>query len=217
MKYYIGIDPSINSTGICIQKFDGDVKIKEDFIILKPADYNKLESKWLNKKEKEAENAIEHFQYCFYEKRDLSIYKDYSHFQEYWKSWNMCTCAKTIYNLIKDWTKDNPEGIYIVIEGISYGSAQRTKSIFDLAGLNYLIRDKFIEKEGYTFIITPPSEIKKFASGNGNCNKDIMINIFTINHPEFKIVPKVDDISDAWFMSNFSKYFIENNIDKGEN
>ena len=82
MIYYVGIDPSINSTGICIQKFDGDVKIKEDFIILKPADYNKLESKWLNKKEKEAENAIEHFQYCFYEKRDLSIYKDYSHFQE---------------------------------------------------------------------------------------------------------------------------------------
>ena len=206
-----------------MQKFDGDVKIKEDFIILKPADYNKLESKWLNKKEKEAENTIEHFQYCFYEKRDLSIYKDYSHFQEYWKSWNMCTCAKTIYNLIKDSEPFTVEGYTATVtyteKKIQNDGeiVENRESIFDLAGLNYLIRDKFIEKEGYTFIITPPSEIKKFASGNGNCNKDIMINIFTINHPEFKIVPKVDDISDAWFMSNFSKYFIENNIDKGEN
>ena len=106
---------------------------------------------------------------------------------------------------IKEFTKDNPETIQIVIEGISYGSVQRTKSIFDLAGLNYLVREKFIEKEGINLTIAPPSEIKKFASGNGNCNKEVMVNLFMLSHQGFDIIPKVDDISDAWFMSNYAK------------
>lgn len=204
MTYFIGIDPSINSTGICIQKFNDEEKISEDFIILKPGDKGKPESKWLTKKEKLAEEQLYNFQYCFYSKIDLAHYKDLNHFSEYWKTNNMCNCAKTIYDIVKEWTKDNPENIYIVMEGISYGSASRTKSIFDLAGLNYLVRDKFIQKYNIIFTIATPSEIKKYASGNGNCNKDIMINLFLTSHPELNIIPKIDDIGDAWFMSNYA-------------
>ena len=58
MTYFIGIDPSINSTGICIQKFNEKEKISEDFIILKPGDKDKPESKWLTKKEKLAEEQL---------------------------------------------------------------------------------------------------------------------------------------------------------------
>ena len=209
MKYFIGIDPSINSTGICIQKFDNNVKLHEDFIILKPVDKQKSESKWLNKKEKNAEDQLENFQYCFYPKIDLTPYKELNHFGEYWKSKNISVCAKTIKDIVKEWTKDNPEQICIVMEGISYGSSNRTKSIFDLAGLNYLIRDKFIERPDIIFTIATPSNIKKFASGNGNCNKDIIVNLFKQTHTEFDIVPKIDDISDAWFMSNYAKQLYE--------
>ena len=209
MVYYVGIDPSINSTGICIQKYDGNLKINEEFIILKPCDKNRPEDKWLNKKEKQAEEQLQNFQYCFYSKMDLTPYKDLNHYHEYWKSWNICLCAKTVKDIIKEWTKDNPIQIHIVIEGISYGSAQRTKSIFDLAGLNYLIREKFLQKENIIFTIATPSEIKKFATGNGNCNKELMVNLFKMTNPEFEIIPKIDDIADAWFMSNYAKYVKE--------
>lgn len=214
MQYFIGIDPSMNSTGLCIKKYDGDVKIREDFIIIKPRDVDKPESKWLVKKERIAEESLDNFQYCFYPKIDLAPYKDLdTHFGEYWKSWNMIMCAKTIKDVIKEWTKDNPEEIWIVIEGISYGSSLKTKSIYDLAGLNYLIREKFIEKEGVVFNIATPAEVKKFASGKGNNNKDVMVNLFLASHKDFEIVPKNDDIADAFFMSGYAKN-IHDKLDK---
>lgn len=217
MQYFIGIDPSINSTGICIQKYDGNIKIKEEFIIIKPGDTEKPESKWLVKKEKVAEESLSNFQYCFYPKMDLAPYKELdNNFGEYWKSWNMIMCAKTIYDVINEFTKDNPKFISIVIEGISYGSTQRTKSIFDLAGLNYLIREKFIGKETETiktiFTIATPAEIKKFASGKGNNNKDIMIDMFLGSHKEFSILPKIDDIADSFFMASYSKNLYDKEI-----
>ena len=127
MIYYIGIDPSINSTGICIQKFNKNTKKSENFIVLS-------KERKLTKKETEAAEKISNFEYRFYKAEDLSIYKDYNHFREYWKSYNLINCAKEIYNIIKKYTKDKPEKLYIVIEGISYGSL-KTQSIFDLAGL----------------------------------------------------------------------------------
>lgn len=209
MQYFIGIDPSMNSTGICVQKCDGEIKLKEEFIILKPNIKEKPEDKWLNKKEKLAQNSDLPFEYMFYDKMDLTPYKELNHYLEYWKSYNMISCTNKIKEIIKEFTKDNPETIQIVIEGISYGSVQRTKSIFDLAGLNYLVREKFIEKEGTNLTIAPPSEIKKFASGNGNCNKEVIVNLFMLSHQGFDIIPKVDDISDAWFMSNYAKKLYE--------
>ena len=81
-------------------------------------------------------------------KIDLDLYKDNNLFSEYWKTVNMSRIVKAIKYCIYD----NIQGrknvkLYIVQEGISYGSSIRTKSIFDLAGLNYMIRNEFIEKE----------------------------------------------------------------------
>lgn len=198
MEYFVGIDPSINSTGICIRKYDGENFVKENFVILTP-------NRKLTKKENTANDSIFNFEYVFYDSEDLKTYSGMNHFSEYWKSWNMICCAKAIKDVVKEFTKDNPEKISIVLEGISYGSSVRTRSIFDLAGLNYLVREKFIEKENIIVTIATPSEIKKFASGNGNCNKEVIVSLFKASHPELEIVPKIDDISDAWFMSNYAK------------
>ena len=67
MQYFIGIDPSMNSTGICVQKYDGDEKIKEEFIILKPNNKLKPESKWLNRKEQLAQESNLPFEYIHLE------------------------------------------------------------------------------------------------------------------------------------------------------
>lgn len=200
MEYFVGIDPSINSTGICIQKCDDDLNlIREDFIIL-------THERKLTKREIIARESILNFNYEFYDYEDLKTYKEYgdNHLLEWWKTSNMISCADKIFHIVREFTKDNPRNINIVIEGISYGSSIRTRSVFDLAGLNYLIREKFLNKEGIVLTIATPSEIKKFASGNGNCKKEIMVSLFKNSHEDLKIIPKIDDISDAWFMSNFA-------------
>ena len=36
MDVFVGIDPSLNSTGLCILKYDNEEKISEYFAIIKP-------------------------------------------------------------------------------------------------------------------------------------------------------------------------------------
>lgn len=198
MEIFIGIDPSLNSTGLCLQFYEDDQFVKDMYYIIKP---NKL-----TKREQLAKDTLLNFDYALYEKIDLNIYKDNNLFFEYWKTVNMIRIVKTI----KDCIYDNVQGrtnvkLYIVQEGISYGSSIRTKSVFDLAGLNYMIRSEFIEKENILFFISPPTHIKKFATGIGNCKKELIIDLFKQTHKELaEILPKVDDIADAYYMSCYA-------------
>lgn len=206
MEIFVGIDPSLNSTGICMQFYEGDKFVKNMYYIVKP---NKL-----TKREQAAQDNLINFDYALYEKIDLDIYKDNNLFSEYWKTVNMIRIVKKI----KECIYDNIQGrkqykLYIVQEGISYGSSIRTKSIFDLAGLNYMIRNEFIEKEDSLFFIAPPTHIKKFATGIGNCKKELVISLFKTTEPNLnKWLPKVDDIADAYYMSKFARQiYLENN------
>jgi Holliday junction resolvasome RuvABC endonuclease subunit len=112
----------------------------------------------------------------------------------------------TIINEMSKYINDEYFESFIVIEGISYGSSIRTKSVFDLAGLNYLIRYKLIKAFDHSkFTIVPPSELKKFTTGKGNANKDTIVALFQLLYPDLSI-PKLDDIADAYFMSNYAKH-----------
>ena len=194
MNFFIGIDPSINSTGVTILKYDENNLIDKYFFIIKP---NKLTKK-------EEKISIKNFEYILYDKIDISIYKDINnHFSEYYKTINMITISETIFNLIDKYTNKDDQ-IYISMEGISYGSSLKTKSIFDLAGLNYLIRYHVIKSGHMNLTICPPQEIKKFASGKGNSNKDILINSFVVIYPEFNQIPKIDDLVDSYYMANYA-------------
>jgi Holliday junction resolvasome RuvABC endonuclease subunit len=208
MNMYVGIDPSINSTGIVIQIFDENIKIKEHFYIIKPDK--------LTKKEQIAQGKYIFFDYILYTKLDLKNENDNNHISELHKTLNMIKIVDNIYNLIYDHINEyNVEYAIIVQEGISYGSSIRTKSVFDLAGLNYMIRYKLLKllnnNDNLQLIIGTPSEIKKWVTGSGNCNKEIMIEMFKSIYSDFDI-PKVDDISDAYFMSLYAKKIFENNI-----
>ena len=206
MEIFVGIDPSLNSTGLCLQFYEDNKMVKDIFYIIKP---NKL-----TKREQTAQDTLINFDYVLYNKIDLNIYKDNNLFYEYWKTVNMISIVKKI----KECIYDNIQGrkqykLYIVQEGISYGSSARTKSVFDLAGLNYMIRNEFIEKENISFFIAPPTHIKKFATGIGNCKKELIIELFKSVEPELaEKLPKVDDIADAYYMSKFARQiYIDNN------
>ena len=91
------------------------------FYIIKP---NKL-----TKREQAAQDTLINFDYVLYDKIDLDMYKDNNLFSEYWKTVNMISIVKKI----KECIYDNIQGrkqykLYIVQEGISYGSSARTKS-----------------------------------------------------------------------------------------
>lgn len=217
IEIFVGIDPSLNSTGLCLQFYEDNKMVKDMFYIIKP---NKL-----TKREQAAQDTLINFDYVLYDKIDLDMYKDnnvkfgnehiYNNlFSEYWKTVNMISIVKKI----KECIYDNIQGrksykLYIVQEGISYGSSARTKSVFDLAGLNYMIRNEFIEKENISFFIAPPTHIKKFATGIGNCKKELIIELFKSVEPELaNNLPKVDDIADAYYMSKFARHiYLENN------
>lgn len=205
MIVFIGVDPSINSTGLCIQFWEDNIKIKEYFAIIKPDK--------LTKKEQLAQDEYLFFDYVLYKRYDLKQF-DNNHDHEYHKTLNMISVLDSVIDTIKDNISDiNNVEIYIVQEGVSYGSTIRTKSVFDLAGLNYMIRERFIKRDNFHLTIATPSEIKKFASGNGNCNKEVMINLFKILYPNFNL-PKIDDICDAYFMASYAKYLYDKEINQ---
>ena len=196
---YVGIDPSINSTGITIARYENNVEVEIKFYIIKNGK--------LTKRESAANDSIDNFEYIIYNKIDLTQFKDDNHVFEYYKTKNMVEVVNTIYDLILNEVKKYASAVNVVIEGISYGSSIRTKSVFDLAGLNYMIRYKLITSDiqHLNLSIATPSNIKKYATGKGNANKESIMTIFKYIFPEMQNIPKLDDIADSYFMAMFSR------------
>ena len=178
---YAGIDQSINSTGICI--LDNG---QEYFYIIKPAPKTN--------KEKLVESAITNFEYCIYPHDNISTYKTNSE-REIAKTNNILRISNVVQQIL---AKHNVD--YVCMEGISYGS--RTSSLCDLAGLNYILRSTI---GLYNLYIATPSEVKKYWTGIGNCNKSLMIEQFVESRPLFSSLPKNDDIADACAMAYLCK------------
>ena len=197
---YVGIDPSINSSGITCLAYEDGKLIREMYYIIKPDK--------LTKKEDEAEKKyIDKFMYVLYQKPEYD--KENNHAVEYYKTKILKLILENIEQIIRKFiyqiTYSGIFNLYVCQEGISYGSSVRTKSVFDLAGLNFLLRMMVITKLNPTFfLIATPSEIKKKTSGNGNCKKEVMIDLFKGINPDFNL-PKLDDIADSFWMANYVK------------
>ncbi len=198
MEIFIGIDQSINSTGITIQKFDEEVLLDKKFYI--------IHNSKLTKKEAAAEQALSNFEYILYDKLEKANATSNSEYESF-KLHNAMSISNNILDLIiKNINK--LDKVYIGIEGISFNSTQ-TKSLIDLAGLSYIIRYnifKFFashkDNQGELIIFTP-GEIKKFATGNGNAKKDSMISLFNTLHNELMIIPKIDDLADSYWICEY--------------
>ena len=199
---YVGIDPSINSSGVYVrvESSIGEL-LEEKFYIIK--------GDKLSKKEDAAElKNLAVFSYVIYDKRNTTNGTNIENERN--KAINFMSIVDAIKEIIEttDYRYDRMNRIYVCQEGISYGSRIRTKSIFDLAGLNFMIRSMIIKLgkgcNPIELIVGTPGEIKKFATGNGNANKDLILSCFKMIYPELDL-PKLDDIADAYFMSMFAK------------
>ena len=199
MEIYIGIDQSINSTGINIKKYKDNNLIYEHFYIIT----NKVTKKALKYSE-----LLNNFDYIVYEKHERSEASDNNEF-EMNKLINNIFITNYIIDIIDKNNESDLDNFFIGMEGISYQSGQ-TKSIIDLAGLSTLIRYRIIEyfnkknNNGDLRIFTP-SEIKKFVTGNGNASKDSMVNLFKTSYKDISKLPKIDDIADAYWICTYFK------------
>lgn len=198
MEIYIGIDQSINSTGICVKLYDDKKLVKEHFYIIT----NKVTKKALAYSE-----TLDNFDYIFYDKKEKAESNDNNEF-EWNKLLNNILITDNILDIIKTNISSSLDRIYVAMEGISYNSGQ-TKSLLDLSGLSTLIRYriyKFFKSHqdnvGELKVFTP-GEIKKFASGNGNCSKEVMISLFKTAYKEIAQLPKIDDIADAYWICTY--------------
>ena len=203
MNVFIGIDPSINSTGMTIRTDTGFCR----FFIIK--------GDKLTKKEKNAQSAnFEIFEYCLYQKENVKDTNN-AHERELAKAHNLSTIADTIYNIIEELLQkfrktSTIDSVTICMEGISYGSIH-SAAVMDLAGLNYLIRDRLHHHTVVgTLLVTPPAEVKRFYTGSGNANKQLMISTFKGSFPDFDL-PKIDDVCDSEGMAKYARDWFEKN------
>lgn len=203
MNVFIGIDPSINSTGMTIRTDTGFCR----FFIIK--------GDKLTKKEKNAQlDNYEIFEYCLYQKENVKDTNN-AHERELAKAHNLSTIADTIYNIIEELLQkfrktSTIDSVTICMEGISYGSIH-SAAVMDLAGLNYLIRDRLHHHTVVgTLLVTPPAEVKRFYTGSGNANKQLMISTFKGSFPDFDL-PKIDDVCDSEGMAKYARDWFEKN------
>lgn len=95
----------------------------------------------------------------------------------------------------------------VCIEGYAFGAVGRVFQIAENAGL---LKYKLWEN-GIDFTVPAPTEIKKFATGKGNANKDMMLEAFN-EETGVDIRAKLDiikgynpisDIVDAYYIAKF--------------
>ncbi len=176
----IGLDLSINSTGVCINKDNTTFKY---FIIT-----SKLTKKQLVFKHRR-------LKLIGYNKQVSE--GDYTE-KEYIKTLNINKIVDEIEKIVKHYKPDA-----VNIEGISFGSTG-SAALIDLSGLNYMVRKMLIE-HNIKFNIISPTQNKKFATGNGSAEKDVMIDAWKkLDRDMNDIIDiKIDDLADAYFLSRF--------------
>ena len=203
----IGIDPSINSTGICVRTPD----TYKYYIIC---------SKMSGKMKSFIHNRISIIDYS---KKPITglEYSD----KEYVKSENIHKIIGVIGDIIDHYVQGNSLGsnnlytgisdesdkgsdeisdeIIVNMEGISYGSTG-SAALADLAGLNFAIRMLLIEK-GIKFKIVSPISLKVFATSNAGASKEEMSWAWKLLDKEMGNIDKIkiDDLADAYFLCRY--------------
>lgn len=105
----------------------------------------------------------------------------------------------SIVNNISSFLEPYKNDIKLVyIEEISYGS--KGQKIAEMAALNYQIR-LFLYQNNYIYKAIPPTVLKKFVTGTGRCQKNLMLlKCFK----KFGIEFNDDNICDAYCLAKYA-------------
>ncbi len=179
----IGLDLSINSTGVCICEDDKD-----------PVYYFIIPDK-LSKKQKAA-SQHKRINFITYDK----IKGNDDH--------NINHITGKIMEIIRE-KIDLTDNIKVVIEDVAL--AARGSSIITLTLLNGWMRC-LLAQNGIDYITVPPTQWKKVMLGNGSADKELIVycwsaidNSACVALMNNGIVAKHIDIADAYFLSKYTK------------
>jgi len=203
----IGIDPSINSTGVCVRtpdtykyyiicsKMSGKMKsFVHNRIHL--INYNKIPVTGLEYPDKEYVKSENIYKIIGAVGEIIDYYLQDIHL----KSNKLYTGISDESDKSSDKSSDK---IIVNMEGISYGSVG-SAALADLAGLNFAIRMLLLSK-GVKFQIISPISLKVFATSNAGASKEEMSWAWKLLDPEMKDIDKIkiDDLADAYFLSRY--------------
>lgn len=230
MEILVGIDLSLNSTGLYVgYEMDG-MKIHDYYIISKgrtKKSKNIIDSKipYIVSMNDQVVSLTMMDQECSIPEKTgcKRIYPD----NENDKTNRVMNISYIIINIIESILSKlyiiEEKKLYIGIEGVAFGSSS-TNALCELAALNFTTRiflernlktkDEYGPLDEMEVFIIPPSENKKFASGIGNADKDEMMFCWSKTSAgrdlmkdemlkEAKI--KLDDICDAYWLALCSK------------
>lgn len=174
----IGIDPSINSTGVCID-VDGCNKY-----VLIPSKITRKMSVYKNDKVE-----IRPYNKSNADKSDTYAIKEMR------KTDNIVQIYDIISDIINEYKPD-----LVRMEGCAYSA---NGNVVDLGGLNYVIRLLCV-KNNIKFEILSPNEVKMKAVGNGKATKDMMVNAWRMVESGIKKESgiKIDDLADSYFIAH---------------
>ena len=117
------------------------------------------------------------------------------------------------HDLLSDWAMSCIQGCEVYIEGYAFATSGKShvRSVAENSGL---LKHKMY-KAKQPFISVPPTVIKKYATGKGNANKEVMYDAFNaelLTPPDLKtsLKPKatkltspVTDIVDAYYIAKW--------------
>ena len=161
----IGIDLSINSTGVCIlQQENKEWKLKEIYSLTRSDDSGE---KIISKKSQPYQtlDILDEVNLDFMDKRKPpTIY----HEREKAKQITYEEIVGKITNFIDSRIKNKTEKIYTAMEGISFGSSGN--SLIDISMTTGILR-KYLMEISEDFFVFSPGTVKKVLGNKGNAKK----------------------------------------------
>ena len=185
MKKLAGVDYSLTSPAICIWKETDDNR---------QFNFNMCDVYYLETAQrlKRAEHEILNLH--------TEIYPE-------WKT------EEQRHDLLSDWAMSKISGCQVFIEGYAFATSGKSyvRSVAENSGL---LKHKMY-KVKQTFTSIPPSVIKKYATGKGNANKDLMYDAFskecvapvdlqkTLRPKSNKLTNPTTDIVDSYWICKY--------------
>ena len=180
----IGIDPSINCTGVCVWDTETDAH-----------NYYMIPSKITKKMQSFSDPYIKIIPYTKKDNKGL----EYSEKEmvKFDNIYNICINIEKICDMIPH------SNIEVYMEGVSYGSTG-SAALVDLSFLNASIR-MLMKQKDIKFIIVSPTSLKKFACANGQADKDIIIDAWKRMDSNISHITgiKIDDLADSYFLAHY--------------
>lgn len=178
----IGIDPSINCTGICVW----DTKYDKSIYYMIPSKVTKKVSGFAHKYINIKPYFKEDFKGLEYSDKETIKFN------------NIYKISQTVGDIL-----DIHKPLHVFMEGVSYGSIG-SAALVDLCFLNACIRME-LKKRDIQFTIVSPTSLKKFACSNGQVEKDVIIDAWRRLDKNINDVKdiKIDDLADSYFLAHY--------------